>query len=133
MPRFTGTLNIIGTDSNLSGTALVRVTGVGDPFDSATTFLTQDRDLNSGDRIWVDGKSDAIGSQPVINITNAGRELPAVVGAGGVLMAVNAAKKGGGLSLKASGKKGGVKKSSGKQPGKKGGKKSNKKGGKKSK
>jgi hypothetical protein len=125
MPRFVGTLNIIGNDSNLSGTALVRVTGIGDPFDNATTFLTQDRHLQNMERIFVDGNTTSIGSQSAINITNAGRELPAVVGAGGVLKALSDAKKGRASAGKGGGKKGGAKKSGGK----KSAKKSSKKGG----
>src|ERR1043165_9014093 len=108
MPRFVGTLNIIGTDSNLSGTALVKVTGIGDPFENATTFLTQDRHLEGG-RIFVDGNTDHIGAQDVINITDAGRALPAVVGAGGVLRALTATEKGEGSAGKAGAKKGGAK------------------------
>lgn len=114
MPRFVGTLTIIGNDSSLSGTALVQITGSGDPFDNATTFLTQDRHLKTNDRIFVDGNTDHIGSQQVINVTEAGRELPAVVGAGGALRTLTAAKKGGSAG-KAGGKKGGAKKAGGKK------------------
>lgn len=120
MPRFTGTLTIVGADSDLAGTALAKTPLSGDPFGRATTFLIQDRKLSSGNRIWVDGNPSQIGEVPVILITNAGRELPALVGPGGALRAVNAAKKGGakkGGAKKNSAKKSAAKKSGGKKGG----------------
>jgi hypothetical protein len=112
MPRFTGTLTIVDTDSDLSGTPLAKGS-TGDVFGEATRFLRQDRGLNSGNRIFVDGTPRNIGGVSAISITNAGRELPALVSAGGILRAVNATK---GIG-KGSGRKGGAKKGGAKKGG----------------
>jgi hypothetical protein len=105
MPRFTGTLTIVGTVSDLSGTRLAKGS-TGDVFGEATRFLRQDRGLSSGERIFVDGTPRQIGGLTAISITDADRELPALVSASGTLRAVNAAK----ASRSRSGRKGGAKK-----------------------
>jgi hypothetical protein len=91
MPRFTGILTIVDTNSDLSGTRLAKGS-TGNVFGEATRFLEQDRGLRSGNRIFVDGTPRTIGGVSAISITNAGRELPAIVSANGVLRAFNAAK-----------------------------------------
>ena len=115
MPRFTGILTIVGTNSDLAGTRLAKGS-TGDVFGEATRFLRQDRGLSSGNRIFVDGTPRNIGGVSAISITNAGRELPAIVSASGTLRAVNAAK---GLrsrsARKAGAKKGGTKKGAAKK------------------
>ncbi|MET0623266.1 MAG: hypothetical protein ABW250_09825 [Pyrinomonadaceae bacterium] len=115
MPRFTGTLTIVGTDSDLSGTPLAKGSA-GDVFGEATRFLRQDRGLSSGNRIFVDGTPRNIGGASAISITNAGRELPALVSAGGILRAVNAVKGGESRSARKGGaKKGAAKKGAAKK------------------
>ncbi len=95
MQRFIGLLTISTNVSRLDGTRLAKEPLSGNPFGRATTFLRQDRGLDNNDRIWVDGEvSDLIGNVPVIIITDAGRELPAVVSTGGALKAARSAKKG---------------------------------------
>jgi hypothetical protein len=114
MPRFTGTLTIVDTVSDLSGTPLAKGPLGGDVFGEATRFLRQDRNLSSGNRIWVEGNPRQIGQVSAILITDAGRELPALVSASGTLRAVNAVKGGRGRaarkSASGSGRKGGAKK-----------------------
>jgi len=115
MPRFTGTLTIVDTDSDLSGTPLAKGS-TGDVFGEATRFLRQDRGLRSGNRIFVDGTPRTIGGVSAISITDAGRELPALVGAGGILRAVNAVKDVRSRSARKGGaKKGGAKKGAAKK------------------
>lgn len=126
MPRFIGRLTILDGDSSLDGTPLAKAPLSGDPFGNATTFLRQDRGLTGGIRVFVDGTPGRIGDVDVIIITEAGRVLPSVVGAGGTLRAMFATAKGGTLVTRlvtAGGKSGAKKGASKKSGGRKGGKK----------
>lgn len=90
----TGKLTINGGFSRLGSTRMMKGAINNGGFGRATVFLQQDRQLNSGETIWVDGTDNQFGGMPVIVITDAGRAVPAVValGAGAELIAVDASK-----------------------------------------
>jgi hypothetical protein len=73
MSTFTGILNISGTESSLNVSLLLRA-GVPD-FEqakaAATQFLTQTRNLRSGQMILVDGQASSRGSIHIIRMTDA--------------------------------------------------------------
>jgi len=70
---FTGTLSINAGVSDLDGTNLMKGAKNNGGFGRATNFLQVDRQLDSGDPIFVDGTQDTFNQMPVIIITNAGR------------------------------------------------------------
>jgi hypothetical protein len=87
MAPFIGTLSISEGVSDLDGTTLAKAPLTGNPFGRATNFLRQDRNLNSGDHIQVEGTDGtSIGNVPVIMITNAGLAMHAAGASVGALM-----------------------------------------------
>lgn len=122
MPTFTGLLTISSGVARLDGVRLAMEPLTGDPFGRAASFLRQDRNLRSNQRIFVDGVARTIEDTPAIVITNAGPAMPAIVLAGGALTAAAAtlgAKKGARSDGKtaASSRKSGTKKGAAKKSG----------------
>ena len=108
----TGLLTISGGISDLDGTTLAKAPLTGNPFGRATTFLRQDRGLNSGDFIWVDGSTTTIGNVSVMVITDAGpAPAPMMVGVAPAALTADAAgsAKAGGAEKGAAKKVGGKK------------------------
>jgi hypothetical protein len=78
----TGKLTINLNISRLDGTRLMKGAVNNGGFGRATTFLRQDRLLNSGETIWVDGEDDEFQGASVIVIADAGRVGPTLIAAG---------------------------------------------------
>lgn len=107
MSRTTGTLTINSGFSRLDDTRLMKGAVDNGGFGRATTFLRQDRQLNSGETIFVDGDGDTFQGAAVIVITDAGR--PAQIGAlkPAANAAATSARRAGGAARSSGGKKGG--------------------------
>jgi hypothetical protein len=122
----TGTLTIDATNvSRLDGTNLMKGTLNNGGFSRATIFLEQDRGLNRGETIWVDGEDRVFQGMSVILITDAGRAVPAIiaVGAGAETIMAAASKAVVARATAAGGRKGqtkGAKKSKGNKSGTRG-------------
>lgn len=91
----TGTLTIDATDiSRLDGTRLMKGAVNNGGFGRATIFLRQDRHLNSGETIWVDGVDDEFQGMSVIVIKDAGRAAQDLIASAAATETAAAGKQG---------------------------------------
>ena len=106
MSRTTGTLTINAGFSRLDGTRLMKGAFDNGGFGRATDFLEQDRQLNSGETIFVDGDDDIFQGMAVIVITDAGR--PTLTGAlkTAAKAGMTSARRAAGAARSSGGKKG---------------------------
>jgi hypothetical protein len=88
-----GRLTISAGFSRLGSTRLMKGQLDNDGFGRATDFLEQDRQLNSGQRIFVDGEDREFDGANVILITDAGPSTGAALGLAGPRRARKSGKK----------------------------------------